>query len=275
MRSIEKQTSLYSSLDPYVAPENQNTMRWLVRNFGERLRFTLGNPRYALASLYRELVLADERFLSAITGVSARRIRGFLEEPLQTPDFANRIQDAEKTFRALKVQSAGADLYAKKVLLQYIAIRAFQPEIVVETGVANGVSSAHILLALQKNQRGTLHSIGLDDPQFLPAGKPLGWIVPEWLKSPWNLLLGDSRVLLPSLLTRLGSIDIFIHDSLHTYDHMLWEYRTAFPYLRPGGLLFSDDAAWNSAFPEFCNEVATKHWRIVRGVGFLQKNPRP
>jgi hypothetical protein len=36
-------------------------------------------------------------------------------------------------------------------------------------------------------------------------------------------------------------------DGLHTYDHMLWEYRTAFPYLRPDGLLFSDDAAWNSA----------------------------
>jgi predicted O-methyltransferase YrrM len=53
-----------------------------------------------------------------------------------------------------------------------MAIRAFQPETVVETGVANGVSSAHILLALQKNERGILHSVGLNDPQFLPAGKP-------------------------------------------------------------------------------------------------------
>jgi hypothetical protein len=246
-------------------------MGWLLQNFGARLRFALRNPRYALGSLGRELTLADERFLSAITGVSARRIRAFLGEPLHTPEFATRLREAEATFRAMEIQSA--DLYAKKVLLQYMAIRAFQPETVVETGVANGVSSAHILLALQKNGRGILHSVGLNDPQFLPDGKPLGWIVPESLKSRWNLLIGDSRGLLPSLLANLGTIDVFIHDSLHTYDHMLWEYRTAFTHLRPGGLLFSDDAAWNSAFPQFCHEVAARHGRILRGVGFLQKNP--
>jgi hypothetical protein len=248
-------------------------MRWLLQNFGARLRFALRNPRYALSSLSRELTLADERFLSAITGVSARRIRTFLEEPLHTPEFATRLREAEATFRALEIQSA--NIFAKKVLLQYMAIRALQPETVVETGVANGVSSAHILLALQKNARGILHSVGLNDPQFLPAGRPLGWIVPESLKSRWNLLIGDSRFLLPSLLANLGAIDVFIHDSLHTYDHMLWEYRTAFTYLRPGGLLFSDDAAWNSAFPQFCDEVAARHGRILHGVGFLQKNPSP
>jgi hypothetical protein len=63
-------------------------------------------------------------------------------------------------------------------------------------------------------------------------------------------------------------------DGLHTYDHMLWEYRTAFPYLRPDGLLFSDDAAWNSAFLQYCHEVAAKRRRILRGVGFLQRVAR-
>ena len=72
----------------------------------------------------------------------------------------------------MKIYSA--DLYAKKILLQYAVVRAFQPKIIVETGVANGVSSAYILLALQANGRGTLYSIGLNDPQYLPAGKPLG-----------------------------------------------------------------------------------------------------
>ncbi len=248
-------------------------MKWLLQNFGERMRFALRNPRYALGSLYRELTLSDERFLSTITGISARRIRAFLEEPIRTPDFAARLREVDETFRALKIQSA--DLYAKKILLQYTAIRAFRPENIVETGVANGVSSAYILLALQKNERGVLHSVGLDDPQYLPVGKPLGWIVPESLRSRWNLLIGDSRGLLPALLAKLGTTDVFIHDSLHTYDHMLWEYQTAFPSLRPGGLLFSDDAEWNSAFPEFCRDVAADRWHILRGVGFLQKNSRP
>ena len=51
---------------------------------------SLRNPRYALGSLYRELTLADERSLTTITGVSARRIRGLLNEPIHTPDFAAR-----------------------------------------------------------------------------------------------------------------------------------------------------------------------------------------
>ena len=248
-------------------------MNWLLHNFRERLLFSLRNPRYVFSSLYHELTLADERFVSTITGVPTPRLRESLREPLDTPEFAVQLKEAAATFRELKIYSA--DLYAKKVLLQYMAVRAFEPEIVVETGVANGVSSAYILLALQKNKRGVLHSIGLNDSQYLPVGKSLGWIVPEPLKSRWNLLIGDSRDLLPSLLSQLGMIDIFIHDSLHTYDHMLWEYRIAFPYLRPGGLLFSDDAAWNSAFTEFCLEVDVKHGRILRGVGFLQKNRRP
>jgi predicted O-methyltransferase YrrM len=221
--------------------------------------------------MVREVTLADERFLSGITGVSPARIRSFLSEPMQTPAFAECLQGANGPFRSAEIDSA--DLYAKKVLLQYAAVRAFAPKVIVETGVANGVSSSYLLLALQKNGRGTLHSIGLDDPGYSPPGKTLGWVVPGWLKSHWVLHVGDSCELLPQLMTELSSVDIFIHDSLHTYEHMLWEYRAAFPYIRPGGLLFSDDALWNTAFPEFSAEVKAKHARVLRGVGFLQKNP--
>ena len=247
-------------------------MNWLLQNFSNRARFALENPLYALDSLCRELTLADERFLSSITNVSARRIRGFVKEPFQNRFFLARLQSVEAELQTLKIYSA--DLYAKKILLQYAVVRAFQPKIIVETGVANGVSSAYILLALQANGRGTLYSIGLNDPQFLPAGKPLGWIVPQELRSKWKLLVGDSRTILPELLDEIGSTDIFIHDSLHTYEHMLWEFRRAYPHLPSGGLLFSDDAKWNSAFPEFALEVGALHAKILRGVGFLQKAER-
>lgn len=245
-------------------------MNWLFQNFDNRLRFALANPIYALNSLCREVALADERFLSTITNVSPRRIRGFVEEPSQSEVFSTRLRLAKAELQKLEIYSA--DLYAKKILLQYAAVRAFQPNVVVETGIANGVSSAYLLLALQANDRGTLYSIGLNDPQYLPAGKSLGWIVPQELQSRWELAVGDSRTILPRLLGEIGSTDMFIHDSLHTYDHMLWEYRVAYPHLRPGGLLCSDDANWNSAFPEFALEVAAPHAKILRGVGFLQKN---
>src|SRR5215472_8825018 len=117
------------------------------------------NPRYTAGALYRELTLADERFLSLITGTAPGRIRSFLDEPIQTKPFAECLRAAESFFNTAEIRTA--DLYAKKVLLQYAAVRASTPEVVVETGVANGVSSSYLLLALQKNGRGILHSIEL------------------------------------------------------------------------------------------------------------------
>jgi len=163
-----------------------------------------------------------------------------------------------------------ADLYAKKTLLQYAAIRALQPDRIVETGVANGVSSAYLLLALEKNGHGTLHSVEIGDTRYLPAGKATGWIVPEELRHRWDFRIGDSKKILPELLQTLPHIDVFIHDSLHTYEHMLWEFRTAFPFVRAGGLIFSDDALWNNAFTDFAREADAHYAAIIRGVGFLQ-----
>ena len=48
-----------------------------------------------------------------------------------------------------------------------------------------------------------------------------------------------------------ASIDMFLHDSSHSYRHMLWEFRQFWPRLRDGGLLVSHDVQMNAAFPEF------------------------
>ena len=63
------------------------------------------------------------------------------------------------------------------------------------------------------------------------------------------------------MLSRLDGIDMFHHDSLHTWEHMTWEYETALPCLRQGGVLSSDDVLnppsltgifQPNAFPVFC-----------------------
>lgn len=131
-------------------------MNWLFRNFNNRVRFALENPLYALNCLCHELTLTDEKFLGSITNVSARRIRGFIEEPSKNGFFSVRLRSVRAELQKLAIYSA--DLYAKKILLQYAAVRAFQPNVVVETGVANGVSSSYLLLALQTNGRGTFRT---------------------------------------------------------------------------------------------------------------------
>jgi predicted O-methyltransferase YrrM len=245
-------------------------MKWLLQNVRRRAAFALRNPRYVANSILRELAQADEKFIGHITGTSSAQIRAYMDEPIATAAFANVLKTAEEEIG--KLSTTSADLFAKKVLLQYVAVRALVPECIVETGIANGVSSAYILLAIQKNGKGKLHSIELGDTTLLPTGAEPGWLVPAWLRAPWQVHIGDTRQLLPPLLSQCRQVDMFIHDSLHTYDHMLWEYEAAYPALRSGGLLLSDDALWNGAFSDFASKVHEPDWRILRGVGFLRKS---
>jgi predicted O-methyltransferase YrrM len=120
----------------------------------------------------------------------------------------------------------------------YLLVRSLKPEVVVETGVCYGASSVYILQALQENGRGKLYSIDLGNT---PDEPPNDYFVPRHLMDRWRLIIGDSKHELPRLLRRLGKIDLFHHDSLHTYEHMMWEYDTAFPHLRPHGILSSHD----------------------------------
>lgn len=245
-------------------------MRWFFQNARNRLSFAVRHPGYALRAVLREVTLADERFLAAATGARAVEIRRYLEEPSSDPRFSQHLAEGQRTFEHLKLTSA--DLYAKKVLIQYVVARALRPARVVETGVANGVSTAYLLLALERNGDGQLDSIEIGDPEYLPPGRPPGWFVPDWLRSRWQMHLGDSCVLLPELMRRLGDADLFIHDSLHTYEHMGFEFRAAYPFLRSGGVLLADDALWNPAFPEFVQQTGAKLARVIRGVGVLRKN---
>lgn len=245
-------------------------MPWMWRNAGSRLRFALRHPSYTLGSLWKEVFRTDERFLAEATGAPASRLRTFLNEPFGSREFSEHLNACHRKLSTAKIYSA--DLFAKKVLLQYALVRALQPATVVETGVANGVSSFFLLLALEKNGRGQLHSIEVGDTAYLPPGCPVGWVVPESLRKRWCLHLGDSAKLLPALLAQLGTIDIFVHDSLHTYEHMTFELECAFPFVRRGGFLVVDDALWNKSFDDFSGKVLTRYARILRGVGFLRKD---
>src|SRR5262249_54929544 len=100
-------------------------------------------------------------------------------------------------------------------------------------------------------------------------GRSPGWMVPKRLQPRWSLHLGAVETLLPNLLQQLGPIDLFVHDSLHTYEHMRFEFELAYPHLKPGGLLLADDALWNPAFLDFARNVKAPLAKIIRGVGVL------
>ncbi len=136
----------------------------------------------------------------------------------------------------------------------YSLCRILKPASVLETGVANGASSWYILWALHANRRGMLYSVDYPvSPVSVNPGEMgrIGCLVPESLRGRWQLILDDSRRGLKRLLSGELILDMFLHDSEHTYRRMMTEYDMAWTSLRSGGLLMSDDIGSNSAFEEF------------------------
>lgn len=135
-------------------------------------------------------------------------------------------------------------------LLWYYLVRTRRAKTVVETGVSYGTSTFMILLAMERNGAGALHSIDDGAGIGLPDGAGVGYLVDRPLRRRWRLSTGDTAALLEPLLARLGKIDMFVHDSAHTEDVMSFEYGAAWPRLGPGGILASDDvnatASWDA-----------------------------
>ncbi len=137
--------------------------------------------------------------------------------------------------------------------LCYIVCRAVRPNTVVETGVAYGVTTTFVLKALEINGRGHLYSIDLP-PLGAEAGNSVGWLVPEHLRSRWTLRRGSSRRVLPPLLARLGQVDVFIHDSLHTFQNMRSEFAAVRRHQGDPFVLIADDIELNRAFEEYLEQ---------------------
>lgn len=160
---------------------------------------------------------------------------------------------------------------ASPVLLKaYQSICAIKrPEYVVETGVATGVSSAVILKVLSENGSGCLYSVELP-----PIGRKdisyIGSSIPQCYKSRWKLKLGPSVIVLPQILKQIGRFDIFIHDSDHSYWNQKAEYELALRFLKPGGILISDDVR-NDSFLEVAEKYSLRPIVISRSErgGFI------
>jgi hypothetical protein len=73
------------------------------------------------------------------------------------------------------------------------------------------------------------------------------------------------------LLERIGRLDMFLHDSDHTYDTMMYEYITAWPYLPKHALLLSDDVKMSTAFTEFTQDTSSVSITYKGRLGIIQK----
>lgn len=156
---------------------------------------------------------------------------------------------------------------AELATLVHALVRLRRPQRVVETGVARGVTSTAILDGLRANGDGHLWSLDLPG---LGKGyrEQVGASVSDHLRARWTLRFGPSAVALPRLLREATPVDLFVHDSAHTYRNMRFEFGQAARHLAPGGLIVSDDVC-NDSLLEFAEEHG---WRLVT---VRQSKPAP
>lgn len=126
-------------------------------------------------------------------------------------------------------------------------VRHGAPRHVIETGVAHGFTSRFILEAMERNGFGRLWSIDL--PPLDPAMRAeIGIAVGDRFQDRWTLLSGTSRRHLPPLLRQIGTVDLFVHDSLHTESNVRFEMNQAWARLQRGGAIVVDDIDTNWGF---------------------------
>jgi predicted O-methyltransferase YrrM len=151
-------------------------------------------------------------------------------------------------------------------LALFVLVKNTQAKKIVETGVLHGFTSLLLLEAIKNLDDGALVSIDLPSKYGLPPANKdgyndtlpencnSGWVVPERLKMNWELIFGHSVEVLKNR-DFTNEIDIFVHDSEHTYETMMSEFHFAWSALKPGGVLVVDNVEANNSLADFSIEV--------------------
>jgi hypothetical protein len=162
----------------------------------------------------------------------------------------------------------------------YCAVRLTRPALVVETGTHDGLGTCVLARALQRNVRegspGRLKTFDVDPKA--------GWLVPDWLREHVDVEIGDTRTELPTHLAG-EHVGLFLHDSLHTYEHERFELSCALEHADVRLVLLSDNAHATTALRDLCKEAGADYAFFAErprdhfyagagiGIGVLQSRP--
>ena len=181
----------------------------------------------------------------------AMKFNKFLKQLSETclPNLLTTIREAEEA--SLWVHSNFANVKKKKPnlpfpnhynadsslsMICYALTRYLKPTVVLETGVANGITSAIVLLAIERNNCGKLISVDLP-PLSDPFGVYTGLGIPEHLRKYWILHLGSTRQLLPKIVKETTNMGLFISDSANIYTLQRYEFESVWKVLASGGVM--------------------------------------
>lgn len=242
-RLIAQRAQSQPALRPLASAASR--LRCMVRGGGTRL-------------VPPELLLKN--LLSEAGRTQQRPLDDYVAELRADPHLPKHMADCaeEKNHNPTKFRDWDRliDTHRAQIALFYALTRELRPARLVETGTASGSMTAIVLAALARNDHGHLISIdlppvaGMLTMDATVASDDVGFFIPSTYRSRWELRLGDAKTLLPQALTE-APVDLFIHDSLHTRSHMVFEYASARALMPANALILSDDTLWNNGFDDF------------------------
>ncbi len=149
--------------------------------------------------------------------------------------------------------------------LLYFLVRYSKPNVVVETGVASGISSFSILDSLNKNDVGHLYSS--DFPYFrLPNPERfIGVVVPDELKNRWSLYVKGDDINLRIIRDEINSIDLFHYDSDKSYFGRENALKILNDKITADTWIIFDDIQDNSFFHDFVQDK--NNWKVFEYEG--------
>lgn len=183
-----------------------------------------------------EIANRDElaRVIAGALGAETAEIRSLIAEADADVDLRRRLQGRAKFGRRLG---------------WYAALRWSKPELAVETGTADGLGTALLARAIERNldegARGRLLSFDV-----VPTA---GRLLDDHLRQFVTVIVGDAVEALPRALSG-GRIGYFVHDSLHTYDHERAELELATAHADDTMILISDNAHVTTALADVAAE---------------------
>ncbi|WNM64075.1 class I SAM-dependent methyltransferase [Candidatus Nitrospira neomarina] len=247
----------------YLLGELNKVLRWL---YGSR---ETTNLTYDLTELNKKHLVS---FLANVTQKSFDELMGYVNEIEQDTHLKSHIenQTAKSSWSIIADKEAR---YGRRVGW-YALIRAFRPQVVIETGIDKGLGSCVITAALMKNCKEGLPGFyyGTD------INPKAGYLLSGEYKKYGEILIGDS---IESLNTFSKPIDLFINDSAHSAEYELREYHTIQNKLTQNAFILGDNSHCTDKLFQFSRmtgrnylffqEVPKDHWYPGAGIGVAFK----
>lgn len=136
-----------------------------------------------------------------------------------------------------------------KNLAAWAIVRLRRPELVVESGVLDGMGSTVLLRALERNAQEGGPDGRLLSFDVMPGA---GWVVPQALRARWELTIEPTAEALPRALAG-RTIDVMDFEALPRREPFLEETAVALAHGRPGMALMS-----SYGYTEVLDEVAER-----------------